>query len=223
MEEAVTQSIMTEQTAARTPGRRLTVIAPREEAAAPGSRFEEVLGSALDGREWRRVEKEEELRAFLRERSKRGADEQEEEPLLFALSLGKTGINLEYIRMLRFLREHTNALEGCVGGALVDGRSDLYTKSVARELVFTANRAGCAFVGRPLVEGTKTLSNFSIVARNMDTDLLSAYKKSAAILTDEILEFKRPVSERPSLLVLHASSHPNSNTFALWGVCCSFS
>lgn len=217
MEEAVTQSIMTEQTAARTPGRRLTVIAPREEAAAPGSRFEEVLGSALDGREWRRVEKEKELRAFLRERSKRGADEQEEEPLLFALSLGKTGINLEYIRMLRFLREHTNALEGCVGGALVDGRSDLYTKSVARELVFTANRAGCAFVGRPLVEGTKTLSNFSIVARNMDTDLLSAYKKSAAILTDEILEFKRPVSERPSLLVLHASSHPNSNTFALWG------
>ena len=25
------------------------------------------------------------------------------------------------------------------------------------------------------------------------------------------------MSERPSLLVLHASSHPNSNTFALWG------
>ena len=216
MEETLNDPIMTEQPAAPGAGRPITVIAPREAGREPGSRFEEVLESALDGRGWRRVEKEEELQALLTKRDTQGAGEPEGEPLLFALSLGETGINLEYIRMLRFFREHTRALEGCVGGVLVDGRSDLYTKSVARELVFTANRAGCAFVGRPLVEGTKTLSNFSIVARNMDTDLMSAYKKSAAILTDEILDFRRPVSERPSLLVLHASSHPNSNTFALW-------
>ena len=70
---------------------------------------------------------------------------------LFVISLGRDGVNLEYMKLLRLLRENRTMLEGYAGGVITDGESDLYTKSVSRELVFTANLSGCAFVGRPLV------------------------------------------------------------------------
>lgn len=136
--------------------------------------------------------------------------------ILFAIPLGALGVNLEYYRMLAVLRKFPCGLEGAVGGLLVDGDGSLYTKSVAGELVFAANCAGCAFVGRPLVEGTGTLSNFDIVAQNMGTDQFTAYKRSAAILVSEICAFRRERKASPNILALHASSHRTSNTFALW-------
>ena len=80
--------------------------------------------------------------------------------ILFAIPLGISGINLEYFHFLKILRTHTDMLEGSVGGIIVDGESELYTKSVAREFMFTANQAGCAFPGRAMVEGTESLQNF---------------------------------------------------------------
>lgn len=136
--------------------------------------------------------------------------------ILFALSLGEAGINLEYFRMIRYLREAKEALSGCIGGVIVDGESHLYTKSTAAELVFTANCAGCSFVGRPLVEGTVDLGNFSVISRNMGTDLLTAYKRSAAQLVESVLKFRQYRYEKPNLLVLHASIHETSNTLAIW-------
>ena len=50
-------------------------------------------------------------------------------------------MNLEYTRLLGWLRSHPKSLEGWTGGVTADADSDLYTKSAARELVFTANRA----------------------------------------------------------------------------------
>ena len=189
----------------------IAVIAPYDRELGTNERLSEVLRFALEGREVRTLETAEALDEFFQEECP-----VKEKRLLFALSLGAAGINLEHYRMLRYFREHAAVLDGWVGGVIVDGKSDLYTKSSARELVFTANCSGCAFVGRPLVEGTRTLSNFAIVAQNMDTDHATAYKNSAAILVREILEFKRPKPKRPNLLVLHASSHQTSNTFALW-------
>lgn len=189
----------------------IMVIAPYDGTLENNERLSEVLHFALEGLTVRTLKTAEELERFLAEKYPSG-----NKRLLFALSLGETGINLEYFRMLRCLREHPGALEGWVGGVITDGKGDLYTKSASRELVFSANCSGCAFVGRPLVEGTGTLSNFAIVAQNMDTDCPTAYKNSAAILVREILEFERPRPARPNLLVLHASSHKTSNTFALW-------
>lgn len=174
-------------------------------------RMESVLQTALDGLRVHELNSAEEMTYFTGKGPKEGGKR-----LLFAVALGETGINLEYYKVLHFLREHPNLLDGWVGGIISDGEGDLYTKSVARELVFSANASGCTFVGRPLVEGTGTLSNFAIVAGNMDTDLYTAYKRSAGILVKEILEFEKPVSERPNLLTLHASSHQTSNTFAVW-------
>ena len=89
--------------------------------------------------------------------------------ILFAVSLGESGVNLEYCRFLKKLRTGGEFLQGCTGVVLVDGNSELYTKSVARELVFAANQAGCAFPGRPLVEGTASLENFNVVAQVLGT------------------------------------------------------
>ena len=178
--------------------------------SAQSGRLEGVLDIALKGRSVYEIRRAEEMAYFLKDTAG-GAKR-----LLFAVSLGKTGINLEYYRVIQFLREHPGMLEGWTGGIIVDADSELFTKSAARELTFTANFAGCTFVGRPLVEGTSSLANFAIVAQNMDTDLMTAYQKSAGLLVQEILDFKNPVYECPDLLVLHASSHQTSNTFAVW-------
>lgn len=136
--------------------------------------------------------------------------------LLFAVALDEGGVNPGLCALLSFLRTHPGALEGCVGGVLVDGPGDLYTKSTAGELILAANGAGCAFPGRPLVEAVGSLSNFAVQAKNGACDLQTAYRRAVSDLVHRILSFVPPKPERPQLLVLHASSRRTSNTLALW-------
>ena len=137
--------------------------------------------------------------------------------LLFALPLGDTGTNVEYIKMLSRMRREPNLLEGCTAGLIVDANSPLYTKSAASELTLAANMAGCAFLGRPLVEATGSLANFRIQARNLNTSLSGAYHAAAKELVERLDQTESfPRKEKPELLVLHASSRGVSNTMSLW-------
>lgn len=136
--------------------------------------------------------------------------------ILFAVPLDETGVNPGLYRMLAVLRKNPGLLSGGTAGLLVDGAGDLYTKATARELVLAANRAGCLFLGHPLVEGTGSLQNFTVQAKNAGCDLETAYRSAARGLTARILAFSPPKAERPNLLVLHASSYQTSNTLALW-------
>ena len=138
------------------------------------------------------------------------------EKLLFAVALGDSGINFEYMRMLQRMRREPELLKGCTAGLIVDADSPLYTKSTAAELTFAANSAGCAFLGRPLVEATDTLSNFTIQATNLNTDRMGADRAAARELVERLEKERFPAREKPELLVLHASSHATSNTMALW-------
>lgn len=189
--------------------RELIVIYPRE----PGTketraRLDAVLESALSGVQAEVCGDMGELsRSFGRFAGKR---------LLFAVPLGRYGVNREYYELLAWLRSSGRVLSGSVGGMLIDADSELYTKAAARELAVAANLAGCAFVGRPLVEGTASLDNFLVQAANMDTDRFGAYKKSVAILVRELVDFEWQGKENPHLLALHASNHKTSNTLALW-------
>ena len=79
-------------------------------------------------------------------------------------------------------RREPDLLEGCTAALIVDGPGELYTKSTAGELALAADMAGCALIGRPLVEGTGSLANFRIQAKNLGTDLMGAYRASAADL-----------------------------------------
>lgn len=141
----------------------------------------------------------------------------ENRALLFAVPLDKSGTNHGYYDLLAFLRTHPGALDQCVGGVIVDGAGDLYTKAAARELVLAANLAGCSFPGRPLVEAIGSLENFTVQAKIAGCDLETAYHLAIRDLADRVLNFSPPRTEKPRLLVLHASSHRTSNTLALWG------
>lgn len=188
----------------------IMLICPKDTAQDKNERMAGVLAYALNGMEYEVIKTAGELQ---RARGRK---------LLFAVSLGESGINLEYYAMLRYIRTHPDCFEGCTGGIIVDGTSELYTKSTARELAFAANCSGCAFVGRPLVEGTKTLDNFTVLSQLMSTDNLGAYHKSCRILSEQLIDFNgfAPPKDKANILVLHASSHKTSNTMALWNAVC---
>ena len=178
---------------------RLLVVSP---GTVTSQRFSEVLDAAL--------------RNIPHERKNNLDAPLENERILFAVSLNKSGVNHGYYDLLAFLRTHADCLTNCVGGVLVDGPGNLYTKSVGRDLVLAASLAGCTFPGRPLVEATGDLKNFTVQAKNANCDLLGAYHLAAADLANRILIFESPRTKHPNILVLHASSRATSNTLALW-------
>lgn len=185
---------------------RLVLIRPLCRDAAKTRRLDDVLQFGLEGSDYEVIETADEMMDVdLRNRR-----------IFFAIELGESGINLEYVRMLKMIRLHTSMFDGSTGGVLTDGNSDLFTKSVSRHLVFSANRAGCAFPGRPLVEGTATLYNFNTVAKNLHMDNYSAYKHQVRELVDRIMTTRPAGHERPKLLVLHAGIESTSNTLCLW-------
>ena len=110
----------------------------------------------------------------------------EGEKLLFAVSLDEGGCNLAYYRMLAALRRGEIRLDGCTAGVVVTGVGELYTKTVARDLVLAANLAGCAFLGRPLVEATGSLRNFRVQAQLGGTDEATALRLALAELVGRL-------------------------------------
>ncbi len=186
--------------------KNITVIRPLCPDSEKVLRLSDVLKYGLQEREYELLETAEEIEmADLRGRR-----------ILFAIELGESGINLEYVKMLKMIRLDRHKFDGSVAGLIVDGSSELYTKSVARHLVFSANRAGCTFPGRPLVEGTVSLRNYNIIASNLGTDNYSAYQQSVRELADRIAAFQQPSREHPRILALHAGHSKTSNTLMLW-------
>ncbi len=135
--------------------------------------------------------------------------------LLFAIALDAGGCNLSYYRMLSLLRLDGQLLDGCTGAVVVTGVGELYTKDAARDLVLSANLAGCAFLGRPLVEATGSLRNFQVQAQLGSTDESTAFRMAIAELLQRLQEW-RPLPPARRVLALHASVRATSNTLALW-------
>lgn len=77
--------------------------------------------------------------------------------VLFALSTDEGGMDAPTLALLRRLRLEKDAMQGSCAAVLLDGAGELYTKQLAQDVVFAANGAGCAFMGKPLVEGTGSL------------------------------------------------------------------
>ncbi len=140
----------------------------------------------------------------------------EGQKLLFAVALDESGCSLDYYRMLSALRRPGGGLlSGCTGAAIVTGVGELYTKDVARDLVLAANFAGCAFIGRPLVEATGSLRNFRVQAQIHGTDERHAFQLAMEELIARLLYWPAPPKVQ-KLLALHASVRSTSNTLALW-------
>ena len=136
--------------------------------------------------------------------------------VLFLIALGKSGVNLTLYRMLRLLRLHPGCLEDSAAGMIVDGETELYTKAAASELALALTMAGCTLIGKGLVEGTGSLYNFTVAAKNLGCGLMEAYKASAADLAVRLMAFRLPRTEPPRILCIHSSSRATSNTLQLW-------
>ena len=119
--------------------------------------------------------------------------------LLFAVSVDAYGPDEAFVRLLRTLRQNPDCLCGCIGGVIVDGAGELDTKQLARQLVLTANLAGCAFPGKPLVEGTGSLYNQHIQAGLLHLSWEQTYAHQMAQLAGRLLRFRLPRFERPKL------------------------
>jgi len=137
--------------------------------------------------------------------------------VLFAVCLSEAGINLEYYRMLEYFRRYPDCLEGAVGAVIVDGSGEMYTKALARRLVFSANLAGCSFIGKPLVEATGSLYNFNIMSKILGTDQMGAYQQSVERLVQRLKDYAPgETTGKKKILVVHASSRKTSNSLLLW-------
>ncbi len=168
----------------------------------PGGRLGETLSAALAGREVQFWEAGQSL---------------ENRRLLFAFSLPENGYNADLWSLLAWRRNHTALVRGSVGGVVIDGAGDLYTKAAGRDLLLAAGLAGCTFPGRPLVEATGDLRNFIVQAKNAGCGLPEAYRLAVSDLAGRVLGFAPPRRKEPKVLALHASSRATSNTLALWG------
>ena len=144
-----------------------------------------------------------------------GMEDLQNRRLLFAVALDPSGCNLAYYGMLRALRGSDILLRGSVAGVIVTGVGEFYTKDVARDMVFAANQAGCAFLGRPLVEATGSLRNFRIQAQIGGVDEKTAFRLAVRELIAR-LDGWRPLPPVRRVLALHASQCSTSNTLALW-------
>ena len=184
------------------------------------SRLEEVLNKAID-----RSETEVEVLQSFEEFS--AAAESgclKKRRLLFAAAIPASGVNLEVYKVIDYLQSKSTAnktaavLAGSVGGIIVDGDTELYTKDIGRKLIFAANLAGCSFPGKPLVEATASLNNFKVLSKLWNTDLKGAYLKSCESLMERVWEFSAETgnNKKPHILAIHAGSHKLSNSLALW-------
>lgn len=137
--------------------------------------------------------------------------------ILFAVSLTEAGVNMEYYRLLEHLRGNPECLRGSVGGIIVDGSGEFYTKAIARRFAFSANMAGCVFPGKPLVEATGSLGNFHVMSGITGLAPIEVYALQVRELVDKILSFDFPeTSGRLQILAVHASTRKTSNTLLLW-------
>ena len=145
----------------------LTVIKPFCNEFHRENRMDHILSKALEG-----VETE-----YLLTAREIAATDLRGRKILFAVCLSEAGINLEYYRILEYFRREPGCLTGCCGAVIVDGSGELFTKSLARRLVFSANAAGCVFIGRPLVEATVSIYHFNIMINLLGTELYDNNQK----------------------------------------------
>lgn len=164
-------------------------------------RLQSVLGYALDG-----------IVCFRLSLEQLAAGESCGHKVLFAIHVDALGPDEALCRLMRQIRRHPNCLQGCAAALIVDGDSELYTKQLAQDLALAANRSGCMFLGKPLVEGTGSLYNQHILANQMGLDWEQTYCVRCRQLVNRLRQFRPPHYLQPRMLMVHASDNQRSNS-----------
>ncbi len=138
--------------------------------------------------------------------------------ILFAVELDECGFNFSLFKIFYNLQKKgKEALANSQGALIVQSQNQLFTKNMARRIVFLSNLMGCKFFGHPLVEATNDLSNFITWQKIYgNLSLREIYQKKANELVNRLVNERRSIIKDPKLLVLHSSSYKTSNTLQLW-------
>lgn len=137
--------------------------------------------------------------------------------ILFATALDKWGTNLEMLRFITSAYEkNKNVFNDCVAAFMVSSETDLYTKSFTAQVSFILNSMGAIIPGHPLTEAVANFANFKTWKKTMNLELEEICYAQCVRQRDRLMNFSLTKSEKPRLLVLHASNIESSNTLALW-------
>ena len=184
-------------------------------------RLDRVLTAALAGREYTIID---DMSEFVLAVNDQGLNEiltmnpsTRALKLLFAVHVPKNGFVPDWQELMAWLMDH-DLPQNTVGAVLIEGEGPLFTKGIARKLIFAANRAGCTFPGKPLVEATGDLYNFNTLAKIRGLDNYSAYEESAVNLVDKLEAFTGAKIAKPKIVAIHASNRRTSNSLMLWNM-----
>lgn len=141
----------------------------------------------------------------------------ENEKILLAFSTNAIGSNERLMNFVKNIKKNNSVFNKSYAGMIVNSDSDLYTKTLAQQIVFLLNQQGLSFIGQPMVEIIKDFKNFITwqkLYKNMT--LKSIAKLQIDKLANRLYNFNLEQNESPKILVLHASSYQTSNTLMLW-------
>lgn len=139
--------------------------------------------------------------------------------IIFAIALNGAGYNIQLFEILSALWERgKDALLGAQGAVMIHCEQELFTRSIAQNVIFTANQLGCRFQGHPLVEATGSLTNLRTWQKNLHKPLEEVCLELCRRLGTTLLEDEPIKIEKPKIVVLHASAHSTSNTLELWNM-----
>jgi multimeric flavodoxin WrbA len=141
--------------------------------------------------------------------------------VLFIIELDDIGENPQANDFLRvqfkqYRRTGRCDLSNAIGALVVVSQSECFTKSYARKFIYLANTMGCEFIGHPLVERVKDLSNFKTWAKVIDQPLHQIERIQIERLIKRLATYSNLKRNQMNMLVLHAGHKGISNTLTYW-------
>jgi len=138
--------------------------------------------------------------------------------VIFVMDLNSIGVNNKAIELLEILVDNfdSDSFRDVVAAVFIKSKSELYTKSFSRKFILICNSVGISFIGHSVIEATASLDNYLMWQKTIDKTTREIALDMCLKQANRLREYESITCDKPKVLVLHASSHENSNTMMLW-------
>lgn len=138
--------------------------------------------------------------------------------VIFAMDLNLIGVNAAALDFLETITNNSSSEEFkyIVAAIFVRSTSELYTKSFSRKFIMLCNKVGVSFIGHSVVEATGSLDNYLTWQKTIQKSTKEISLDMCLKQSERLRDYSDIIYDNPKILVLHASSHENSNTMLLW-------